>query len=103
MNNSAFRELMREEVKNAFPDDFDSAVWKKMSGRLFYAHVDYEQQDSFKRLRRQLDGALKKSIGHWGTVSCILLFLLTVYEPIISNIGSAGLSGGRDRIYPYRY
>ena len=91
MNNSAFRELMKEEINKAFPDDFDSAVWKKMSGRLFYTHVDYEQQDSFRRLRRHLSSLEKKH----RTLGNRILYLAVppeVYEPIISNIGAAGLS-----------
>jgi len=91
MNNSAFRELMRDELKSAFPDDFDNAVWKKMSGRLFYTHVDYEEQDSFRRLRRHLSSLEKKH----RTLGNRILYLAVppeVYEPIISNIGAAGLS-----------
>jgi glucose-6-phosphate 1-dehydrogenase len=91
MSNSAFRGLMRDELKNAFPEDFDSAVWKKMSGRLFYTHVDYEKLDSFRRLRRHLVSLGKKH----RTLGNRILYLAVppeVYEPIISNIGSAGLS-----------
>ena len=91
MSDRAFRELMRDELKNVFPEDFDKAVWKKMSGRLFYTHVDYEQQASFRRLRRHLNDLEKKH----HTLGNRILYLAVppdVYEPIISNIGSAGLS-----------
>jgi len=91
MNNSAFRELMRAELKNAFPEEFDSAVWRKMSGRLFYTHADYEQQASFRRLRRHLSSLEKKH----RTLGNRILYLAVppeVYEPIISNIGFSGLS-----------
>ena len=54
MNHSAFRELMREEVKEAFPGEFDSSVWSNISRRLFYAQVDYDQKNSFKGLKKKL-------------------------------------------------
>lgn len=91
MNNSAFRELMKEEISKEFPDDFDSAIWKKMSGRLLYTHVDYKQQDSFRRLRRHLSSLEKKRL----TLGNRILYLAVppeMYEPIIYNIGAAGLS-----------
>jgi glucose-6-phosphate 1-dehydrogenase len=91
MNNSSFRELMRKEISKAFPGDFDKSVWKTMSDRLFYTHVDYEQQDSFRRLKRHLNSLENKH----KTLGNRILYLAVppeVYEPIISNIGSAGLS-----------
>ena len=91
MNNSAFRALMRDEVKKAFPGDFDRGIWRDFSTRLFYAHVDYEQQDSFKALRRKII-ALEKKHRTLGNRILYLAVPPEVYEPIISNIGSAGLS-----------
>ena len=91
MNNSAFRELVREEINKTFPGEFDNAVWTRMSGRLFYTHVDYEEKASFRKLKRHLSSLEKKH----RTLGNRILYLAVppeVYEPIISNIGAAGLS-----------
>ena len=61
MNHSAFRALMREEVKNAFPGEFDSSAWKNISRRLFYAQVDYDQKNSFLGLKKKLMALEKKT------------------------------------------
>ena len=91
MNNTAFRALMRDEVKKAFPGDFDRGIWRDFSMRLFYAHVDYEQQDSFRALRRKIVSLEKKHVT-CGNRIFYLAVPPAVYEPVISNIGLTGLS-----------
>jgi len=91
MNHSAFRELMREEVKNAFPGEFDRSVWENISRRLFYAQVDYDQKNSFRGLKKKLM-ALEKKHETCGNRIFYLAVPPPVYEPVISNISSEGLS-----------
>jgi len=91
MNHSTFRELMREEVKNAFPGEFDRSVWENISRRLFYAQVDYDQKNSFRGLKKKLM-ALEKKHETCGNRIFYLAVPPPVYEPVISNISSEGLS-----------
>jgi len=91
MNHSAFRELMREEVKNAFPGEFDRSVWENISRRLFYAEVDYDQKNSFMGLKKKII-ALEKRHKTFGNRIYYLAVPPPVYEPVISNINSVGLS-----------
>jgi glucose-6-phosphate 1-dehydrogenase len=91
MSDGAFRALMRDEIKDAFPDNFDRGLWKKISGRLFYAPVDYEQQDSFRRLKRRIR-SLEKRYETGGNRIFYLAVPPAVYEPVTSHIGSVGLS-----------
>lgn len=91
MNHTAFRSLMREEVKNTFPGEFDGSVWENISRRLFYAQVDYDQKNSFRGLKKKLV-ALEKRHETCGNRIFYLAVPPPVYEPVISNISSEGLS-----------
>ena len=91
MTNSAFRELMKEAVKAAFPKEFDRESWSEFSGHLYYAQVNYEQSDSFRRLKKKI-AALEKKHETGGNRIFYLAVPPPVYEPVISNIGLAGLS-----------
>jgi len=91
MNNNAFRDLMHDAVKNAFPDDFDVSSWEKFSQHMYYEQIDYDQIASFKRLRKKII-SLEKKHETWGNRIFYLAIPPLVYEPVISNIGSAGLS-----------
>lgn len=91
MSNSAFRDLMQDAVKAAFPDDFDRGSWRTFSERLYYVQFDYEQKDSFRSLKKKIITLEKKHITQ-GNRIFYLAVPPAVYEPVISNIGSAGLS-----------
>jgi len=91
MSNSAFRDLMLDAVKKAFPDDFDRSSWKTFSQRLYYVQVDYGQSGSFRRLKKKI-AALEKKHETSGNRIFYLAVPPAVYEPVISHIGSAGLS-----------
>ncbi|MDH4231487.1 MAG: glucose-6-phosphate dehydrogenase [Nitrospirota bacterium] len=91
MTQSAFRELMKDAVKAAFPDDFDRDSWREFSARLYYVRLDYEKSESFRRLREKIT-SLEKSHTTEGNRIFYLAVPPSVYEPVISNIGLAGLS-----------
>jgi glucose-6-phosphate 1-dehydrogenase len=91
MNNSAFRALMLDAVKAAFPDDFDRSSWRKFSRRLYYLQIDYEQKDSFSKLRKKII-VLEKKHETRGNRIFYLAVPPAVYEPVIANIGLADLS-----------
>ena len=91
MNNTTFREMMHKAARSAFPDAFDKVSWKKFSQRLYYAKVDYEDIDSFRRLKKKII-ALEKQLGTMGNRILYLAVPPVVYEPVISHIGAVGLS-----------
>ena len=91
MDDSAFRDLMHDAVKKAFPEDVDKSSWKKFSQRLYYEQIDYEQSGSFKRLRKKIISLEKKHETRGNRIFYLAVPPL-VYEPVISNIGSSGLS-----------
>jgi glucose-6-phosphate 1-dehydrogenase len=91
MNNSAFRALMHDAVKKAFPEDFDQSSWKKFSQRLYYAQIDYDKSGPFKRLKKKIVSLEKKHETRGNRIFYLAIPPL-VYGPVISNIGSAGLS-----------
>ncbi len=65
--------------------------WKKFSQRLYYAKIDYEDTDSFRRLKKKII-ALEKKHGTTGNRILYLAVPPVVYEPVISRIGAVGLS-----------
>jgi glucose-6-phosphate 1-dehydrogenase len=91
MTNSAFRSVMKEAVKKAFPKEFDRESWSEFSGHLYYEQVNYEQSDSFRRLKKKIT-VLEKKHETGGNRIFYLAVPPPVYEPVISNIGLAGLS-----------
>jgi glucose-6-phosphate 1-dehydrogenase len=90
MSNSTFRALMKDAVKTAFPDKFDRVSWRKFSQRLYYSRVDYGEKGSFLKLRKKIL-ALEKKHETRGNRIFYLAVPPAVYEPVISNIGSANL------------
>jgi glucose-6-phosphate 1-dehydrogenase len=90
MNNSGFREMMRESVKDVFTE-FDEVTLNKISERLFYMRVDYGDQESFSRLKKELE-EIEQRHDTRGNRIFYLALPPSVYEPVISNIGLAGLS-----------
>jgi glucose-6-phosphate 1-dehydrogenase len=91
MSDSAFRALMKDAVKSAFPDKFDRTAWKKFSQRLYYLRVEYGERDSFLRLRKRILALEKKHETRENRIF-YLAVPPAVYEPVISSIGSVGLS-----------
>ena len=91
MSDSAFRALMKDAVKSAFPDTFDRTAWKKFSQRLYYLRVEYGERDSFLRLRKRILALEKKHETRENRIF-YLAVPPAVYEPVISSIGSVGLS-----------
>jgi glucose-6-phosphate 1-dehydrogenase len=90
MTNSAFRELMKEAVKKAFPKEFDRESWSEFSGHLYYEQVNYEQSDSFRRLQKKIATLEKKH--ETGGNRIFYLAVPSCIQPVISNIRLAGLS-----------
>ncbi len=91
ISDSDFRNLMEEAVKEAFPEDFSGSLWQTFSEMFYYTQVEYDVQDTYVGLRDKL---LTLETKH-GTGGNRIYYLATppvVYEPVIQNLGKAGLS-----------
>jgi glucose-6-phosphate 1-dehydrogenase len=91
MGEDAFRELMREKAENAFPDDFNRARWDEFAVRLHYLRVDYERAESCPSLKERI-GFLEERHHTNGNRIFYLAIPPDIYEPVIANLGSSGLS-----------
>ena len=92
MDDSDFRNLMEEAVKGAFPKDFSGSLWQAFSEMLYYAQAEYNKQDAYVVLEERLR-TLEKKHGTGGNRIYYLATPPVVYEPVIENLGKAGLSG----------
>jgi glucose-6-phosphate 1-dehydrogenase len=90
MDNSGFRDLMKEAVKGAF-SEIEADTWDKIAERLFYMRVDYGDQESFTRLKKELE-EIEQRHNTRGNRIFYLALPPAAYGPVISNIGAAGLS-----------
>jgi glucose-6-phosphate 1-dehydrogenase len=91
ISDSAFRDSMQEAVKEAFPQDFSESSWQVFSEMLYYTSVEYDLQDAYVGLRDKLL-TLEKKHGTRGNRIYYLATPPAVYEPVIENLGTAGLS-----------
>ncbi len=94
LSDDAFRDKMKESVKE-FASVFDDAVWARFAPRLRYLAGDGASPESFPALSKKIVdlGGEYKILREGGSPN--VLFYLSVspsvYEPIIDNIGAAGL------------
>ncbi|MCA9186173.1 MAG: glucose-6-phosphate dehydrogenase, partial [Planctomycetales bacterium] len=83
-----WRGQLGESTAKFTGDDFDSASWNKFAQRLHYHSADATVAADLEGLAAQLD--------ELDTTEAVRLYYLatspTLYEPIIANLGSAGLS-----------
>ncbi|GAB4390003.1 MAG: glucose-6-phosphate dehydrogenase [Thermodesulfovibrionales bacterium] len=100
MSDGAFRDAMGEAVRDAGPQDFDEDSWRRFAGRLYYSVVDYGDPASFRGFARRC-GPLEEEHRTGGNRIFYLAVPPTVYEGIITNLGEAGLSGGKGEGYTH--
>jgi len=85
MSNSAFRALMKDAVKTAFPDKFDRFHGINFHNDCTMHGLDYGEKDSFLRLRKKIL-AFEKKHETRGNRIFYLAVPPALYEPVISNI-----------------
>jgi glucose-6-phosphate 1-dehydrogenase len=91
MTDAEYRVAMREAVKSAAADGFNSTQWDAFATRLHYCSVDYGDPGSYRALADRLRPMEK---AH-GMVERRLFYLAvppTALEPIVTSLGSSGLS-----------
>ncbi len=87
-----FRDMMLEAVKEAYPRDFEQAVWDEFAPRLYYSTFDYGNSSSYTLSLRDKLPELERKHQTGGNRIFYLAIPPTVFEDVINNLGAAGLS-----------
>lgn len=91
MKDRAFRELMQKAVKRACAEDFSDTFWREFAKKLYYLPVSYPEVNTYTALSKNI-ASLEKKHRTAGNRIFYLAVPPAVYEPIILNLGDAGLS-----------
>jgi len=91
VDQGAFRELMRSAVESSFGKDFDARAWEAFAERLYYHAGEYDSPASYTGMRERIR-ELEKAHDTGGNRIFYLAIPPTVYEVVVSNLGSSGLS-----------
>jgi glucose-6-phosphate 1-dehydrogenase len=86
-----FRDEMLKALKHALPEDFDDSVWADFASHVYYSSLDFSNPESYKSFKETLPPLESK----YGTGKNRIFYLAvppTVFEEVIVNLGTAGLS-----------
>ena len=89
---SQYRESMKSAVKSAFPDDFDSSAWSEFETRLYYSSFDFAESEAYLKCFKGEILPLEEKHLTRGNRIFYLAVPPTVFEPVVTNLGAAGLS-----------
>jgi len=92
MSTDDFRGKMLSAVKEAFPKDFDPSSWNELVNRMEYCVIDYDVQETYAQSLREKLLQLEKKHRTGGNRIVYLAIPPTLYESVISNLGTTGLS-----------
>ena len=92
MSTDQFRGEMASAMKNAFPKDFDESPWKELVNRMDYCSIDYTVQETYAQSLKEKLLQLEKKHQTGGNRIFYLAIPPTLYENVISNLGTTGLS-----------
>lgn len=100
LDHSTFRAMMRDAVQAAFPEDFDAGAWNAFERKLYFVKVEYDRVDMYRAMKESI-AKIEKECETLGNRIFYLAIPPEAYEPVIVNLGEAGLSieeGGHTRI-----
>jgi glucose-6-phosphate 1-dehydrogenase len=91
MNDQEFRNRLRDDLHELAPEDVDPAPWKWLEERLYYLSGDFDDNQTFVRLKELLTkvDAERKAEGNY------FFYLATApnyFALVVQRIGSAGLA-----------
>lgn len=92
MQTNEFRRAMKEAVQESSAGDFSPASWKKLEKSIYYLPFQYADPGAYRHLPDHLS-PLEKKHGIRGNRIFYIATPPTLYEDVISLLGSAGLSG----------
>ncbi len=91
MDSEQFRNSMLSALKDAVQEDFDESSWKEFASHLYYSSIDYAKAESYSSLKKELS-ELEKRYPTNGDRIFYLAIPPTVFEDVVVQLGSAGLS-----------
>lgn len=92
MGDEQFIELMQTAVKNAFPEDFNDAIWDKFAMKLYYVSFDFASSEPYVKFLKEKLPSLEKKHRTGGNRIFYLATPPSVFEHVILNLGLTGLS-----------
>lgn len=87
-----FRMVMLDELKEAFPGDFDQAVWDEFARHVYYSTFEYGDLASYTVDLVDILPRLETKHATRGNRVFYLAIPPTIFEDVIHNLGAAGLS-----------
>jgi glucose-6-phosphate 1-dehydrogenase len=95
MNDEEFRKRLGDDLHEFAPDDIDPEPWKWLEERLYYLSGDFEDDQTFVRLKEMLAkvDAERKAEGNY------FFYLATApdyFARVVQQIGAAGLAAEED-------
>ncbi len=94
MSADQFRGEVFSAVKSAFARDFDESSWKELATKLDYAQIDYAVPETYAQSLKEKLLQLERRHQTGGNRIFYLAIPPTLYEGVISNLGTTGLSRG---------
>jgi glucose-6-phosphate 1-dehydrogenase len=92
MNNTEYRNLIKEAVQSTSSKSFDESSWNRFSEKVYYTSFDFSSSDSYiSALERTLPD-LEKKHETGGNRIFYLAIPPGVFENVIHNIGLTGLA-----------
>jgi glucose-6-phosphate 1-dehydrogenase len=92
MTTDQFRATMLEAIKTALPRDFDQLTWDKFAPLIYYSTFDYGDAASYAVDLKDRLPELEKRYQTGGNRIFYLAIPPAIFEEVINNLGSAGLS-----------
>ena len=92
MTATAFRDAMRQAVRETLADGFDAAVWDRFASCLYYAAFDYSDPGAYQRALADALPELEERHQTLGNRIFYLAVPPTVFETAVRNLGAAGLN-----------
>lgn len=87
-----FRSAMGDSVRDAFPRDFDQAVWDKFALHVYYTALEYDDLSTYTKDLVDILLRLEEKHQTRGNRVFYLALPPQVFESVIHNLGTAGLS-----------
>ena len=92
MSTDQFRRTMLDAVKETSSGDFAQPIWDEFAPHIYYSPFDYADPASYTGSLRDILPGLESRHQTGGNRVFYLAIPPTVFEPVIHNLGAAGLS-----------
>ena len=95
LDTESFRKTLGEEMPQFASDPIDLKMWDWLKERIYFIKGDFQDADTYKRLKQQIDGA-NKVHDTGGNKFFYLAVAPRFFAPIVQQLGDAGLTKEED-------